>query len=207
MATRAYVTKVDTTGVYVRVPELALGVHDFGPCESLVGTLTPGDRVVVDQSSRAGEDLVVIGKIGGIPGYDDTALRGRVTTLEGDVATLQAKPDTTWDTLQGKPTVYPPAAHTHSVADLIDGGTLATDAELSSAVSAINTSLNGKASVTHTHVSGDITDATALGRNILGAADAGSAPTTATAPTAMSVIIFLNILLASPIVIMPIVYA
>jgi Phage tail repeat like len=48
----------------------------------------------------------------------------------------------TWTDISGKPTTFPPSAHTHAIAD----------------TTGLQTALDGKAATSHTHVKADVTD-------------------------------------------------
>ena len=50
------------------------------------GSLAVDDRVRVE---LAGSKRIVHGRLGGVPGYDDSVLSGRVTVNEGDIAALE----------------------------------------------------------------------------------------------------------------------
>lgn len=70
----------------------------------------------------------------------------------------------TWDTVTGKPTTFPPSAHTHVVADTtglqtaLDGKAAASHTHVVADTTGLQTALDGKAATSHTHVKTDITD-------------------------------------------------
>jgi hypothetical protein len=63
-----------------------------------------------------------------------------------------------WNEITGKPSTFPPAAHTHPISE----------------VSGLQTALDGKAAASHTHPAAEISDSSAAGRAILTAADAAA---------------------------------
>lgn len=84
-----------------------------------------------------------------------------VRPADGDPVDLQEHLDglgggdvtVTWADVTGKPTSFPPAAHTHTAADV------------------------GAAPASHTHTAVQVSDATATGRSVLTAADGAAART------------------------------
>ena len=66
-----------------------------------------------------------------------------------------------WTDVTGKPATFPPSTHSHVIAD----------------VTGLQAALDGKAPTSHTHTTAQISDATALGRDLLKAPDAAAART------------------------------
>lgn len=110
----------------------------------LVGYGPNGVPVAVNApDGSAYDDTVVSGRLDAVEAdlaaipaaYDDTALAGRVTSLE-------EAPAPSWDDITGKPTVFTPAVHGHSIGD----------------VSGLGAALDGKAPSSHSHAWSEITN-------------------------------------------------
>ena len=86
---------------------------------------------------------------------DFEALEQRVTAVEtGGTGGVSS-----WNELTDKPPTFPPSTHSHSVAQ----------------VTGLQTALDGKAPVSHTHTADKISDSTPVGRSVITAADAAAA--------------------------------
>jgi len=65
----------------------------------------------------------------------------------------------TWTEITSKPSTFAPSAHSHPISDVTN----------------LQTTLDGKAAVSHTHTATDISNSTTVGRAVLTAADAAAA--------------------------------
>lgn len=66
-----------------------------------------------------------------------------------------------WTEITSKPSTFAPSAHTHIISDVTN----------------LQSALDGKAAVSHTHTTSQISDSTTVGRSVLTAADAAAART------------------------------
>lgn len=180
----------------------------FGPAEQLTGTQA---TAFLDLATAAFKGLLSpaqFTKLASLSGTNtgDQDLSGLATTaaLASGLATKQAAgsylvaSDLTWAGITGKPTTFPPSAHTHVIAD-VTGLQSALDAKQVSGDYATNTALAtglaGKqasgsyAAASHNHVIGDVTglqtalDAKQALNNVGYAAGAGGAVAQATSRT------------------------
>lgn len=93
-----------------------------------------------------GTDYNVTWANAGVGGSGDMNKSVYDTDNDGVVDAAEAAP---WAGITGKPATFPPDAHTHPQSEVTN---LVTD------LAAINSSLSGKASTSHTHTSSDVTD-------------------------------------------------
>lgn len=112
-----------------------------------------GSTVVGRSVLRAADPAAVREVIGAGTGSSNLELGTTATTAKsGDWLP-------SWGDVTGKPSVFLPSSHTHVITDVTN----------------LQSALDGKASSTHSHTAAQISDATAVGRNVLTATDAAAA--------------------------------
>jgi len=168
---RGEVVEVLATGlVWVMIPRMA-GTDPVGPINATPPGLVPGDRVIVGAVGGDVNDLFVLSRAAapaeGPPAWEDVT--GKPSVFPPAAHTHD------WGDVTGTPATYPPSAHSHVVADVVDFPATMPPSAHTHPWEQVTGKPTTFPAAPHTHVSTDLADATATGRSLLTATDAATA--------------------------------
>ena len=123
----------------------------------------------VDNLEETINNIVISGgtKIEVVDNLESTSSTAALSAKQGRILSeLIADKTVTWDTLQGKPTVFTPSAHSHTIANItglqgqLDSKASSSHTHSIANISNLQSQLDSKASASHTHAISAITNLT-----------------------------------------------